>query len=328
MAEITFYAEASDGYLESNGLDYATTRNGSNPTVSSNLVLQAGQRNVNDEEFFVWEAFLNFDLSGHTGTPTSAALSLWLISDSGGTDFTVEARARDWGDTLTGADWVPGGDLAGLTLLASIDTATIGATGAYKALTSEAALLTAIETALAADGILRLMLCSSRTTNNNAPPSFPPVETVSFSSTDTADTTQDPMLVVDGLVAAAPVITDVSPAFFMNDDLIAITGTALGGSEGTVILSPADDPTHLYAKAQPVDSWSSTEIMFTVDGSGLNSGPKYIFVVTADGQTSNAFPVNFNAPRGTPGFSSALPTPWMDRLDRTGSQGLRIPARF
>lgn len=193
---LTVYPETSDGYIESqgSGTDYTAARNGTG-TLSigwSTTQLFVGQQAFSSFFRRVFESFLNFDVSGMTEDADSATLSLWLVNDStGSADFTVQARARDWGDTLETSDFVPGDDLSGLTLLASIDTTSIGSTGAYKALTSEAALVTAINTARAGDGILRLILCSSRTTDN-VPAAVS--ERVIFSSADEADTTQDPKL--------------------------------------------------------------------------------------------------------------------------------------
>lgn len=203
MPSTTIYSATSDGRILSSGeFAYSAARNGEEGLAvdSAASSLNVGQQFV--DEFFVYEAFLNFDVSSLSGsTIDSATLSLWLVVDASTTDFTIEARARNWGDTLESGDWVAGGSLSGLTLLASISTSGIGATGAYKPLTSEAALLTAIATAAAGDGILRLMLCSSRTTGNNEPTGN---EFVTVSSADETGTTQDPKLDITYSVGGHP----------------------------------------------------------------------------------------------------------------------------
>lgn len=196
MASTTVFSATSDGYIRSSEqFSYSDARNGTGVGLDAitGTTFRVGQ--LFDEEYFVYEGFLNFDVSAVAGsTIDSATLSLWLVTDSSTTDFTVEARARNWGDTLTSDDFVAGGSLSGLTLLASIGSSGIGATAAYKALTSEAALLTAIASAAAGDGILRLLLCSSRTTGNNSPGGL---EYIICSSADHAGTTQDPKLDID-----------------------------------------------------------------------------------------------------------------------------------
>lgn len=201
--ETTLYALASDGQISSTddgGDVYATARDGTGTLTpaTGGTTANAGQRYIaGTTTYLVYEAFFNFDLLAagiSAGANVSAAvLSFWLVTDGSVTDFTAEARTQNWGDTLTTADWVPGADLAGKTLLASLTTAGLS-TGAYfNLIESGTNLQTAIETALAGDGILRMVVCSSRTTGNNAPTG---IELIALSSTNEAGTTQDPKLVV------------------------------------------------------------------------------------------------------------------------------------
>src|SRR5690606_32148284 len=113
-----------------------------------------------------------------------------LVSDLSGVDFVVEARQRDWGASLTTADWVAGASLGGLPLMASLSTNAIGAINAYKTFTSEPAFLTATNLKT---GVVYLLLCSSRHRLGNSPSGD---EYVGFSMANTTGTTQDPRLTI------------------------------------------------------------------------------------------------------------------------------------
>ena len=166
----TLYPVADSGYLQGmSGIGYAGARSGSDGVQGpSTAFLDVGQVYSFDPEIeaSTWvcmESFITFDLSTVTGTVSSAALSLGLNADFSDTDFTVEARTRDYGATLTTADYVAGASLSALTLLASLATSGIGATGAYKAMTENGSNLRNAITG----STLRLLLCSSRQTGNN-----------------------------------------------------------------------------------------------------------------------------------------------------------------
>lgn len=197
MPELTVYAEAGGNIQSSAANDYAAARAGTgNLTVNTTAEThQIGQRALFTSQI-VYEAFWRFDVSGLPDDATSATLLAWLAADmSLGTEFAIQARLYDWGNTLTADDWVPGDNLSALTLLATLDITNIGEVGEYKAFTSEAALVAAINAAKADDGILRLMCCSSRTVDNEGPGLL--LEYVTFSTpTDTSEPTQKPVLVI------------------------------------------------------------------------------------------------------------------------------------
>lgn len=112
------------------------------------------------------EAFIAFDLSG---IPDGSVgnVRLELFGASAVVDPSVlEARLHDWGAAVTTADYVPGADLSGKTLLATLDTAG-WANGAYNQFVAQDAFLTAIRAALG--GTLRLIICSKNMTDNVAP---------------------------------------------------------------------------------------------------------------------------------------------------------------
>jgi len=167
-----------------NGRAYSASING------TGLGADADYLSVGRSTYY-FETFLAFDTSTVLGTITSATLSLYGSYDSSPTDFTVEARAYDFGATITTADYLPGTSLAALTLLASRSTAGFTTSG-YNAFTSEAAFLSNINQA----GTTRLIINSSLhrlgdTTDNRI---------VEFFTIAEAGTTKDPKLVIESLV--------------------------------------------------------------------------------------------------------------------------------
>jgi len=161
----TLYPSAQSGYLSSSNAAYATARAGSSLGANVGATPYVGQGYYAGDYhtpagYDLYEAFIDFDTSGVTGTIATATLSLGLSADNSSTDFTVEARVRDWGSTLTTADWVAGADLASLTLAATLATNGIGAAGAYKAMTEVG---TSLRGAINQAGITRFVLASDRT---------------------------------------------------------------------------------------------------------------------------------------------------------------------
>ncbi|MGR6923080.1 hypothetical protein ACU635_53250 [[Actinomadura] parvosata] len=189
----TVFSSTADGSIESaDGSAYSTARAG-----TGTLFVDTNPNNIDVGQthpvYLVYEGFISFDTSSipDAATVSAVALALWLTADQSNIDFTLEARTYDWGSSLTAGDWVPGANLGSLTLLASLATSGIGATGAYKTFASEVAFLAApnIKT-----GIVHVMLSSSRTRLNTAPSSN--IEKCTFSAADTTGTTQDPKLTI------------------------------------------------------------------------------------------------------------------------------------
>lgn len=200
--ETEVFSATTDGLVTSHdeNTDYAAARAGTGTpglsAATNGAEVNVGQQ-LADGEFRIWELFFNFDLLGAgvgaSDTVDAAELSFWVTADVSVADFTLEARARDWGDELTTADFVPGANLGALTLLASVTTAGLP-TGAYVTLTeSGTALRDAVAAALAGDGVLRLLLCSSRTVAGDEPSGS---EYVTLSTADEPSAAQHPRLVV------------------------------------------------------------------------------------------------------------------------------------
>lgn len=189
-----FASAAGDGYLACNNATYSTARSGGGSiTVDAVSFLLAGQTQIGGGDYTVYESFVSFDTSAiaDADVVSAVALDLMLNSDSSTTDFTLQARDFDWGASLTTADWVPGANLGSNTLVATLNSSGIGATGAYKTFTSQAAFLSVsnIKT-----GTVHLVLASDRTASGVAPPNAS--EYLGFEDAEQAGTTQDPKLTI------------------------------------------------------------------------------------------------------------------------------------
>lgn len=213
MASITVYSGTADGWLQSSDNNgdgnYEGARDGSVNLVAdtTGVILRVGQRfaAAAGGRYFVYEAFLNFDLFAagllSTDTVSAVTLSMWPTTDLSTTDFTVEAWSNNWGATLTTADWINCALVETAPVIATRATSDIS-TGSYNDFTEVGtSLKDAISTALAGDGVLRIALVSDNTRLDAGPFGN---EYVEFSSADETGTTQDPKLVITYSGAAAP----------------------------------------------------------------------------------------------------------------------------
>ena len=177
MTILTLDANAA-GHLESWDASYALARagTGANLDVKPNIIY-VGQYKSSMNYYLDDEAFISFDTSalGRFTHITSITLRFYLTSDESTVDFTGEARLHDWGESLTGADWVAGASLSGKPLLASIGTSGWGAVGSYKTFTCESSFASLINRT----GYTRIVLCSSRQRNGDAP-TYPNHEQATF----------------------------------------------------------------------------------------------------------------------------------------------------
>lgn len=234
MTTTVFQGVMADADIISSHATYATARAGSSLTVqdSSAWELIVGQ----STGYNIWESFLGFDTSSIPDTDEiiSVSLELNLQTDVSTVDFIVQARLHDWGTAVTTADWVAGADLSGKTLLATLNTNGIGATGAYKAFTSDAAFKSNINKT----GVTRILLCSKEQTDNSAPTGN---EYVSFEIADQADY---PKLTVvhapppTGTIAATlQPLTMAAAGSALNGDIVAslqpLTAALAGWAEAT-----------------------------------------------------------------------------------------------
>lgn len=196
MATYTIYSSTEDGYIQSSSTSYSTARSGGSLSSNNTVEIGIGQ-NRSGSTRSCYEAFFLFDLSDVAGEATQATISLYGLYDLSTTNFTAEIRTNPWGGSLTTADWVAGGDLSGLTLLASFDVTGFSTSG-YNAFTSEAAILTAVDL----HGSLEVIAHSSRHRISNDPSG---AEMVWVVQADASGTSQDPKIDIESEEAAGGV---------------------------------------------------------------------------------------------------------------------------
>ena len=224
MTTTVVYGDAADGSVRSGGDDYvyASARSGAALYAATGGTVETfGQMDWSYQgdywvdQFLVYEFFLSFDTSALTSgaTVSAAVLRVTSADDRTTTDFTIEARLRDWGATLTTADWVAGASLSGLTLLGSYATSGGFTTGTGYDLS---------DTAMAANinktGSTRMLLCSSRTVSGTDPTGE---EYVNIRAADYTGTTSDPVLTVTHAAGGSTLflmLEDDSGAYELEDD--------------------------------------------------------------------------------------------------------------
>lgn len=137
MAVTTLNATTNHGYIRSQSSTYSNARAGSGTkTAFATAAHLAGQQNVSSTHYH-YEAFLEFDTSTITGTITSVVLKVYVNSFVADNAFTLQARLYDFSTSLTTADWVPGADTSGDTLLATLASGSLS-TSAYNSFTDVA----------------------------------------------------------------------------------------------------------------------------------------------------------------------------------------------
>jgi hypothetical protein len=160
MASLTVYSGNTDARVRSSSNVYATARGGANLMTDANGYF--GQ-DLDTGTYYLGHAMLAFDCPG-AGLPagaliTAATLTLkQAVTVGHAQDFTVQARAKDWGASVGTEDWVAGADMGALTLLATLDTANAPTANTAYAMTSLDALLAAISTT----AVTRILLTSDR----------------------------------------------------------------------------------------------------------------------------------------------------------------------
>lgn len=139
MTITVVFGDESDGALYRVGATYEAARGGasatgndttrttlaiSNPSIPEGLI-GVGQLLSSSTLWMCVEACVAFDLAEIPATDSivDADLLLWQRLGTR-TGYQIEARAHEWGPTLTNDDWVPGQDLADLDLLATLDATT------------------------------------------------------------------------------------------------------------------------------------------------------------------------------------------------------------
>lgn len=190
MSTVTIYADTTDAYLRSSDTTYSSARagTGSSLTVTNNTNGYCGQTVVSGT-YIVFEYFVSFNTSSVGGWVTSATLAAYVnVDDTGDSDFTVNARANDWGPAVATDDWITGASLSGNALRATFDTTGL-TTGAYQTFTSDSSF--ASNTA----SPVRLVLASSAQEANTTP-TVDNKGYINFLAADNSGTTYDPKLTI------------------------------------------------------------------------------------------------------------------------------------
>lgn len=205
---LTVYADTTDDEVFSDHGTYTTAADGGGTLAlrgSTETAQVVGQQKPGD--YYCHEAFESFDTSSLADsgiTITGADLSIYPVWNPTETAWTLQARAFDWGTSVTTGDFRTRAQLSDLTLLASLGSGSLG-TGAYRTLSSETDFLSAISQT----GTTRIVLCSNRHVAGTAPTNY---ELLSYSTADASGTTQDPKLVITYTVQNTATLTATSSA--------------------------------------------------------------------------------------------------------------------
>ena len=197
MTTTVVYADAADGYIQSSNATYATARAGSTlVATTAGTSVNVGQH-LNAGVYFCYESFFSFDTSSIADTDTVSAVVLGLKGtfDQSLTDFTMNARTKDWGATLTTADWVAGADLGALPLLGTFATSGFSTSG-YNDFTENG---TNFRSWVSLTGMSLLVVSGSRHEGNNTPTA---AEYVFVAASEATGTTTDPKITVTHAGAA------------------------------------------------------------------------------------------------------------------------------
>lgn len=234
----TIYGDTTDGRIEGQSATYSAARQGTGNLNLAGTGVTAATGQFFSSTYSCYQQYWAFNTSAITDTDdvTDVQLQLWMVSDqSVSADYVIEAREKNWGPTLTTADYTSGSTLASHTLMASLNTSGIGAVG-YKTFTSTADFLTAsgLKT-----GTVYLFTSSSRQRTGTAATGD---EFVQFSHAETTGTTQDPKLVI-----THSSVTSVSNSFDGGTHNTTITAANSGGSSGTAFTQVVGTPRYSNA---------------------------------------------------------------------------------
>ena len=193
MTVTTFFGTTSGGQIESYGATvYADAYAGANlEELAAQVFSKIGQY-VSGGNYSCFESFIDFDTQSIPDTDTVSAVAMVLepYADNSATDFLIQIRVRDWGTSLTTADWVAGADLSALTLVAQLDTDTNWPVGNDRTMINFG---TNFVDNINKTGSTRLILHSERHSLNTTPTGR---EDVDYKETETAGTTSDPYVSV------------------------------------------------------------------------------------------------------------------------------------
>lgn len=304
---VSVNSSTADGYITSTSGTYSTARAGASLSAhTDNGSAQVAQASG----YACYEAFFDFDTSAIPAgaTITAVALKLYGVSDNSTTDSTIEARAYDWGASLTTADWIAGADLGNYPLVATLDTSGFTTSG-YNTFSENGS---NFRNAINKTGVTRIVLNSDRHRAGTTPTTG---EQVYVSTADEADSAKRPLLEVTYVTA---------PKVRLGSSQPAATGTVTAGAavklEGdqpaaTGGLSQVQYKTLEGAQPAPSGSLTPLALQKTVEGvqpapSGALTFDRVLSHVALAGNQPNAtgfLVVTTTTPKGNqPAPSGAL----------------------
>jgi len=168
-----FNPGTADGRVRCSNATYTTARSGGGTfaTDTTATYMEVGQE-LFGGVYYCYEGFLQFDTSSipSDATITSATLELYVVaantSSSGAGILNV--RVKDWGTTVTSADWVAGASVSGQTLVAHSASMSSLTPSAYNTLTDDALAANIVKA-----GATKFMVTSDRFEAGTAPTGAP-----------------------------------------------------------------------------------------------------------------------------------------------------------
>jgi hypothetical protein len=155
----------NQAYLQSTDVTYdvALEGLGSVSPAVGNVLGYVGQ--ATGSQYYVWQMYLGFDVSDvEPGSVfTGGTFRLYLNLDASVTDFDVQLRAYDYGDSISSASWATPTDLAAAPLCGTANTANIQNGILSFTLTSE------FVSWLKPSGLTKFVVCSSKNVSETAP---------------------------------------------------------------------------------------------------------------------------------------------------------------
>lgn len=231
MATLTAYGSSGSGYLQSfsaSSYSDARTGDGTWTTYTNQSVVYVGQYCSTAVSYTNWNMYDDWDTSGITTANyvESAEASYYWYEDHDTTTFTVRIYSKDWGTSLTAADWFwDFGWPEGLALLADLDSSDFS--GGYTALDSTATFAGYVNTS----GETRVGVISSRAIGGNTPTGY---EYMEFRGAGYTGTTRDPKLVCVYYTAISYSVSAI-PLTASAAKILAPTVTAVSPSSASFI---------------------------------------------------------------------------------------------
>jgi hypothetical protein len=189
----------NSGYIDSSSSIYSTARAGSNLTAltanTTGNIAYSGQM-MSGGAFNVFQTFLEFNTTSIPANATINSAQLWIqvvdVQTSIAMTFTV--RSRDYGPTLTFADWVAGTGIGATTNLGTLGFA-VSTPPSTMQVGANANFQPALAAAISGGTRFRLLVPALRQQNGNAPAT----ETFEYIGIDVAQS----KLVIDYSVTAS-----------------------------------------------------------------------------------------------------------------------------